>query len=69
VAAAVLETFGSLSTEPRRVGKPLHFELEGFWSARRGPFRVVYRVEEDQRLVVVIAIDHRAHIYRRARKK
>jgi mRNA-degrading endonuclease RelE of RelBE toxin-antitoxin system len=39
--------FGGLAHDPRRRGKPLQRELEGGWSARRGDYRVVYRLDED----------------------
>ncbi len=64
VAAAVLESFEAIAGNPHRVGKPLRFELEGLWVARRGPYRVVYRVDDIGRLVTVIAIGHRADVYR-----
>jgi mRNA interferase RelE/StbE len=60
-AAAVLETLAALAEDPRRTGKPLRFELEGLWSARRGPYRVVYRIDARRRLVTVVAIGHRLH--------
>lgn len=63
-AAAVLEGLRAISEQPRRVGKPLRFELEGLWSARRGPYRVVYRIDEEERLVTVVAVGHRADVYR-----
>ena len=64
-AAAVLESFGVIAADPRRVGKPLRFELEGLCSARRGPYRVIYRLDEGERVVTVIAVGHRADVYRR----
>ena len=39
--------------------------LEGWPSARRGDFRVVYRIDEAERRVEVVAIDHHADVYRR----
>jgi len=63
-AAAVVETFEAIAGNPRRVGKPLQFELEGRRSARRGPYRVIYRLDEDDRSVLVLAIGHRADVYR-----
>jgi hypothetical protein len=39
---------------PRRVGHPLHRELAGLWSARRGPYRVVYKIDDDSRSVFVV---------------
>lgn len=64
VAAAVLETLEAIASNPRRLGKPLRFELEGCWSARRGPYRVVYRIDDKARLVSVLAVAHRADVYR-----
>jgi mRNA-degrading endonuclease RelE of RelBE toxin-antitoxin system len=54
----------TLILEPRRVGKPLRGELGGVWSARRGTYRVLYRVLEDAREVVVLRVDHRRNVYR-----
>ena len=67
-AAAVLEAIDHIADAPQRMGKPLRFELEGLRSARRGTYRVVYRIDEDQRLVQIVTIDHRADVYRRARR-
>ncbi len=66
VATAVVEfIYGGLADNPQRVRRELHLELSGLHSARRGDFRVIYRIDETRRRVVVIAIDHRADIYRR----
>lgn len=64
VAAAVIETLGAIASNPRRLGKPLRFELEGCWSARRGPYRIVYRIDDATHTVSVLAVAHRADIYR-----
>ena len=59
--AAVEFIYGPRATNPRRVGKPLRFELEGLHSARRGDFRIIYRISH---VVTIIAIEHRADVYR-----
>ena len=65
VATAVVEfLYGSLTASPHRVGKPLKLGLEGLHSARRGDYRVIYRIDDRRRLVTVIAIEHRSDIYR-----
>jgi mRNA-degrading endonuclease RelE of RelBE toxin-antitoxin system len=65
VATAVIEfLYGSLAENPHRVGKPLKLGLEGTHSARRGDYRVIYRIDDDQRLVTILAIEHRSDIYR-----
>jgi mRNA interferase RelE/StbE len=66
VATAVLEFCeAALALSPRRVGKPLFGPLAGCHGARRGTYRVVYRIDEQARVVEVLDIDHRADIYRR----
>ena len=65
VAAAVIALItGDLVAAPRRIGKPLRRELEGLWVARRGTFRVVYRIDEANHEVVVLRVDHRRDVYR-----
>ena len=65
VAAAVIEFLtGALLENPQRVGKPLRGDLTGIHSARRGTYRVLYRINEQLREVLVIRIDHRADVYR-----
>ncbi|MCZ2816190.1 type II toxin-antitoxin system RelE family toxin [Modestobacter sp. VKM Ac-2984] len=64
VAVAVVDfLFGPLAADPHRVGRPLRFDLEGYWSARRGQYRVVYSIHDDQVLVRVVRISHRADAY------
>ena len=65
VAAAVVEfLYGSLAASPRRAGKPLKLGLDGLHSARRGDYRVIYRIDDQHRRVDVLAIEHRSDIYR-----
>ncbi len=65
VAAAVIEFLtGALIREPRRAGKPLRRELAGVWSARRGTYRVLYRVRDNPPEVIVLRIEHRRDAYR-----
>ena len=55
---------GPLVNNPQRVGKLLGGDLVGFRSSRVGLYRIVYRIEEDARVVRVERIDHRADVYR-----
>lgn len=65
VAAAVIEfVTSSLLDRPRVVGKPLRGELAGIWSARRGTYRVLYRLLEESNEVVVLGVQHRKDAYR-----
>ena len=61
IAAAVWEFInGALLENPYRVGKPLRFQLEGFFSARRGQYRVIYRLHDQDVVVEVVKISHRS---------
>ena len=64
VAAAVVDfLYGQLADDLHRVGKPLRLQLEGYWSARRGQYRVIYCIHNDEVLVRVVRISHRADAY------
>jgi mRNA interferase RelE/StbE len=66
VATAVVEfIYGGLAENPHRVGRELHLELTGLHAARRGDFRVIYRIDADRHSVIITVIDHRADVYRR----
>ncbi len=55
---------GPLLDRPHVVGKPLTNELTGYYSARRGSYRVIYRIDDEGLIVHVVRIDHRADVYR-----
>jgi mRNA interferase RelE/StbE len=64
-ASACIEfVYGALAENPKRVGGELRLELTGKRSARRGDFRVIYEVDDDERVVTIVAIDHRSDVYR-----
>ena len=66
VAAAVLEFCdAALAVNPHRVGKPLFGPLAGCHGARRGTYRIVYRIDESDHVVHVLEVDHRSEIYHR----
>ena len=65
VATAAVEfIYGSLAAGPHRAGKHLRLGLEGLHSARRGDYRVIYRIDDDLHIVTVMAIEHRSDAYR-----
>lgn len=65
VAFAVIDfVVGPLLDKPRRVGAPLRTELEGLWSARRGTYRILYRIDDERREVIILRVGHRRGIYR-----
>lgn len=65
VAAAAAELItGSLLDDPHRVGKPLLPPLAPAWSARRGTYRILYLIDDEDMVVEVTAIRHRSDAYR-----
>jgi mRNA-degrading endonuclease RelE of RelBE toxin-antitoxin system len=65
IATACVEfIFTTLAANPYRVSKPLFRELAGQRSARRGSYRIVFRVNDDKRLIEVLRVSHRGHAYR-----
>lgn len=55
---------GPLADNPQRVGKALHEPLAGLMSARRGEFRVIYTINDQDVVVHVVTIRHRRDAYR-----
>lgn len=64
--AALATIFGPMAENPQRLGKALMGELEGLRSARRGDYRIIYEIREDEAVVVIHRIQHRRDVYRRA---
>lgn len=65
VAAAAMETIdGPLATRPHRVGKPLDEPFDGYHSARRGTYRIIYRINEGKHTVEIHSTRHRRDSYR-----
>jgi mRNA interferase RelE/StbE len=56
---------GPLRREPHRVGARLRTPFEGLWRARRGDYRVRYRIDDKRGEVHVLDVDHRRDAYRR----
>jgi mRNA-degrading endonuclease RelE of RelBE toxin-antitoxin system len=55
---------GALLDNPQRVGKRLQAPLDDRHSARRGTYRVIYRIDDAERTVTVVDIAHRRDAYR-----
>lgn len=62
--AAVEFIYAGLAANPRRVGRELQLELADHYSARRGDYRIIYRIDDDANTVLIVTIDHRADSYR-----
>jgi mRNA-degrading endonuclease RelE of RelBE toxin-antitoxin system len=65
VAAAAYEFItGPLLEQPYRVGKRLLPPLDDRLSARRGTYRVIYRIDDKAHVITVVDIGHRHAVYR-----
>lgn len=65
VAIAATETIQqAIAVNPYRAGKPLNEPFDGYHSARRGTYRVIYRINEAKRVVEIHSIRHRRDAYR-----
>jgi len=71
----ISEAIGKLSEDPEKKGRPLMGELTGYRSLRTAgqKYRVIYRIEKEQVIVVVVAVGRRKEgdrkdIYSLARK-
>ena len=65
VAAAAYEFItGPLLADPHRIGKRLLPPMDDRFSARRGTYRVIYRIDDKARVVTVVDVAHRRDVYR-----
>jgi mRNA interferase RelE/StbE len=54
---------GSLSKDPYQ-GKALSGEFKGLYRWRSGKFRIVYEIQQEVLIVLVLRIGHREDVYR-----
>lgn len=64
VASCLAFIFGPLAERPYRLGGRLHGQLAGLRSARRGSYRIIYRIDDERDRIEVAHIDHRGDVYR-----
>ena len=56
-----IETY--LAQDPKGLGKPLKGDFQGYWRYRWGDYRVIYRIAEQEILIIVLRISHRKEVY------
>ncbi|BFD47308.1 type II toxin-antitoxin system RelE family toxin [Wolbachia endosymbiont of Dactylopius coccus] len=54
-----------LTVDPINLGEPLYHSLKGRRRLRVGDYRVIYRVNQSEHIVVITEIGHRDNIYKR----
>ena len=65
VAFAAFEFInGPLLDNPYRVGRRLLPPLDDRHTARRGSYRIIYRIDDKARTVTVVDVDHRGDVYK-----
>jgi addiction module RelE/StbE family toxin len=52
-----------LTTNPVELGKPLRYSFKGHRRMRVGNYRIIYRIEDLTKTIIIIAIKHRKDIY------
>ena len=52
-----------LMHDPLAFGKPLRYSWKGHRSLRVGDYRIIYRIVEPNKVVIVAAIKHRKEAY------
>ena len=60
----VIERIDGLATDPRPAGEKALQGQHGLYRLRSGNYRIIYRIEDDRLLVLVIKIGHRRDVYR-----
>ena len=59
----VIEVVKQLAQAPRPRGIE-KVKSTGLWRIRKGDYRIIYAIDDKQRLVTVVRIGHRREIYR-----
>ena len=70
LAKKLARAFSRLEDNPRASNnaKPLKGDLAGYWRYRVGDWRVVYRIADAERAVIVAVIAHRREVYELPKK-
>ncbi|MGH3828738.1 MAG: type II toxin-antitoxin system RelE family toxin [Pseudonocardiaceae bacterium] len=63
-SARVLRTVATLADDPRPLGATRLVGADDLWRIRVGDYRVVYAIEDDQLVVIVVRVAGRGKVYR-----
>ena len=56
-----------LSMSPQQYGKPLRKSLKGYWKLRVGDYRIIYKADHNE--VLILAIINRKDVYKEIIKR
>ncbi len=51
------------SSDPRAKGKPLRYNLSGYWRYRVGDYRLICEIDDEKIVIILIDVGHRRNIY------
>lgn len=60
----IVERIRELATDPRPRGCEKLAGGSGRYRIRQGPYRIVYSIADDERVVVIFKVAHRKDVYR-----
>ena len=61
--AIIMAIEKKLTNDPITFGKQLRYNLKGYKRLRVGDYRVIYKINENKILVIIVDVDHRKNIY------
>jgi len=60
---AVIEAIKDLAQTPRPIGLE-KVKSTGLWRVRQGDYRIIYAIDDNERIVTVVCVGHRREIYK-----
>ncbi len=60
---AVIEAIKNLAQTPRPRGVE-KVKSTGLWRIRQGDYRIIYAIDDNEHLVIIVRVGHRREIYR-----
>ncbi len=60
---AIIEAVKNLADSPRPKGVE-KIKSAGLWRIRYGDYRIVYSIDDDNKIIIILRIGHRREIYR-----
>jgi mRNA interferase RelE/StbE len=67
IVKIIQKAIHSLTQNPYK-GKPLSHELAGLYSYRTSDYRIIYKIDKGQLIIVVITVGHRREIYKKLKE-
>ena len=60
---AVIETIKELAQTPRPRGVE-KVKSTGLWRIRQGDYRIIYAIDDNRQIIIIVRVGHRREIYR-----